>query len=85
MDICQISPYPSITCPAVTDVRFDSGERNESLMVLYDDMKLAFNGLLYQILAAKVSEEAYSELTLQGRVQLSIGSVYGSRPRESGC
>jgi hypothetical protein len=43
----------------------DSGERDESLVVLYDDMKLAFNGLLSQILAAEVSEEAYIELTLQ--------------------
>jgi hypothetical protein len=34
-------------------------------VVLYDDMKLAFNGLLSQILAVKVSEAAYSELTLR--------------------
>lgn len=34
-------------------------------MVLYDDMKLAFNGLMSQILGAQVSEEAFIERTLQ--------------------
>jgi hypothetical protein len=43
----------------------DSGERDESLVVLYDDMKLAFIGLMSQTQAAQVSEEAYIELTLQ--------------------
>ncbi|KAJ5959425.1 uncharacterized protein N7479_006575 [Penicillium vulpinum] len=43
----------------------DTCERDESLVVLYDDMKLAFNGLMSQILVAQASEEVYTELTLQ--------------------
>ncbi|KAJ6188593.1 hypothetical protein N7519_003501 [Penicillium mononematosum] len=51
---------------AVTDISFDSGERDENLLVLYDDMKLAFNGLMSRILVAQeVPEEAYVDLTLQ--------------------
>lgn len=56
---------PMTTRSAVTDTGLDSDERDENLVVLYDDMKLAFNGLLSQILAGEVSEEAYIELTLQ--------------------
>ncbi|KAJ5237518.1 hypothetical protein N7489_007609 [Penicillium chrysogenum] len=42
------------------------GERDENLLVLYDDMKLSFNGLLSRILVAQeVSEEAYVDRTLQ--------------------
>ncbi|KAJ5478893.1 hypothetical protein N7530_004402 [Penicillium desertorum] len=41
-------------------------ERDENLLVLYDDMKLAFNGLMSRILVAQeVPEESYVELTLQ--------------------
>ncbi|KAJ5845446.1 hypothetical protein N7534_009115 [Penicillium rubens] len=42
------------------------GERDENLLVLYDDMKLAFNSLTSRILVAhEVSEGAYVDLILQ--------------------
>ncbi|KAJ5196226.1 hypothetical protein N7449_006705 [Penicillium cf. viridicatum] len=70
----EVFPKPSL----MTD------ECHENLVVLYDDMKLAFNGLMSQVLVARGSEEAYTELTLQmSEFSYRLDQCMGLEPDEA--
>ncbi|KAJ5686427.1 hypothetical protein N7536_009046 [Penicillium majusculum] len=89
----EVFPKPGLmsskkTMPAnesyKTAVRSLLHECHENLVVLYDDMKLAFNSLKSRVLVAQGSEEAYTELTLQiSEFSYRLDQCLGLEPDEA--